>query len=241
MKTKPEFNPMGLRLIPFFVLCLSAGLIVALVGLYKAFFYPVETGKLTEKLIAIKDKDANFYLYKTDASYICFDTGYGSAHICGALRDLSILPEDIKHVFLTHTDHDHAKGLKLFPDCGVSFHKGEMALVAGKVKRIPPFYANPPINRECTLLEDNERITIDGTTITVIATKGHTPGHVAYLVEPDILITGDSIVMRNEKIKPFYRLFNMNQKQAKESARKLLEISRGKLMCSAHTGFFRMG
>ncbi len=211
-------------------------IIPKLISFYKAFFYPVHTKKINKRLYAIKDKDVNFYIYRTNKSYICFDTGYGSSNIHNKLKKLNIIPKDIKHVFLTHTDHDHAKGLKIFNECNLYFHKNEEVLINRKVKRLKPFYFNPPINIKYKLLEDNEHLVIDDTNIYTINSSGHTLGHVAYLINSDILITGDSIIIQNGEIKPFYRIINMKHKQTKLSAEKLKKIGKNKLICTAHTG-----
>ncbi len=205
-------------------------------SIYKAFFYPVETKKITDNLFAIKDKDANFFIYKTENQYICFDTGYGSNKMAEEFSKLGIQNQDITTVFLTHSDPDHTKGLYLFPNAKIYFGKNELPLVNGQKGRIGILYRNPKINRDYFLLEDNQSIVIDNTEIKTIYTNGHTIGHVCYLINNEILIAGDSVVYQNGFIKPFYKPFSMNHRKTILSAKKITELEEKVLICTAHTG-----
>ncbi len=205
-------------------------------SIYAAFFYPVKTQKITNNLFAVKDRDVNFFVYKTESKYICFDTGYGSDKAIEGLSNLGISNKDIEIVFLTHSDPDHSKGLRLFPSAKLYFGKDELPLVNGKKKRIGIFYSNPKIDREYYLLDDNQIIIIDGTKVKTIYTKGHTIGHVCYLINNEILITGDSVIYQNGFIKPFYRPFSMIHRKTIASAQKIMEVKGEFLICTAHTG-----
>ena len=55
-------------------------------------------------------------------------------------------------------------------------------------------------------------------------TPGHTPSSMSYLVNDSILFSGDTLTIRNGKIKPFFWLQNMNTSLQKESIKKLLKI-----------------
>ncbi len=205
-------------------------------SIYKAFFYPVETKKITDNLFVIKDKDANFFIFKTENQSICFDTGYGSHKMAEEFSKLDIQYQDITTIFLTHSDPDHTKGLYLFPNAKIYFGKNELPLINGKKGRVGIFYKNPKINRDYSLLEDNQSIVIDNTEIKTIYTNGHTIGHVCYLINNEILIAGDSIVYQNGFIKPFYRPFSMNHRKTISSAKKIIELKEKVFICTAHTG-----
>ncbi len=204
--------------------------------IYKAFFYPVETQKIGNSLFAVKSKDTNFFIYKSENSYICFDTGYGKNRTLEELEKLNIKPEDIKTVFLTHSDPDHTKGLRLFDNSKIYIGKDEEPLITGRKFRVGFFYKNPKIKKDYTLLENNQIITIDNTKIETIATPGHTIGHLSYKINDEIIISGDSVIYQNGFIKPFYFIYNMNKKKAFDSAKKMEKFEGSKIICTAHTG-----
>ncbi len=203
---------------------------------YKAFLYPVETQEITNNFYAIKNKDVNCYIYKTDNQYICFDTGYGDAEVLQGLSKLNIDPVAITRVFLTHSDYDHASGIYFFPQATLYFGKNEAPLINGQKGRFGRLYNNPKITRDYSLLEDQQIITIDNTTVKTIYTPGHTCGHVIYQVDEQIIISGDAVIFQNGFIKPFYRILNMDNKKAIESTKIITEFEGKYLICTAHTG-----
>jgi glyoxylase-like metal-dependent hydrolase (beta-lactamase superfamily II) len=75
---------------------------------------PVETGKITDNLFVIRTGTANFFTYKIEEDIICFDSGFGKNMIISELNKVGIDPESITHLFLTHSDFDHANGASLF-------------------------------------------------------------------------------------------------------------------------------
>ena len=58
---------------------------------------------------------------------------------------------------------------------------------------LPDFIVPPPVDR---VLKDGDKIEIDGLTIDVLATPGHTPGSVSLLAQ-DCAFTGDTLFKRN--------------------------------------------
>ena len=203
---------------------------------HRAFFYPVETGKIDDNLFVIRSKDINIFIYRTGDSFICFDTGYGNKEMLQEFEKLNIEKDKISHIFLTHTDYDHTKGLKFFRDAEVYLGKNEESLINGEKSRFKGIYNNPELNCKYDLLEDNEIVNIDDIEIKVIFTPGHTTGHVAYLVNKKILITGDSVVIQNGFIKPFYKLLSMDHKLTIKSAKILSEFKEITTICTSHTG-----
>lgn len=203
---------------------------------YPAFFYPEETRKITENLSVIKSHDGNIYIYKTENQCLCFDTGYGNKELVDGLKKIKINPDDVSKVFLTHTDHDHTKGIHLFKNAEIYFGKNEEPLINGTKHRFSILYSNPKITRKYTLLANHQVITIDNTEIKIVFMPGHTIGQVTYLINNSIAITGDAIIWQNGFIKPFYRLLNMKHRQAKKSAKELTKYQGKYIICTAHTG-----
>ncbi len=204
--------------------------------LKEVFFYPVETQKISDSLYAIKNRDVNIFIYKSANHYICFDSGYGDGEVLCELANLDIDRKAIAAVFLTHSDYDHASGVYDFTQAKLYFGKAEVPLINGKRGRFGIFYSNPKITRDFSLLEDQQTVTIDNTTIKAIYTPGHTCGHVIYQIDDEIIISGDAVIWQNHFIKPFYRFYNMNHKKALASAEYIMELEGKYLICTAHSG-----
>ena len=75
---------------------------------------PVETGNVTDNIIAIKNDFANMYLIKDSTNYIAIDAGKDLNVIEAELKKLKIDPSKIEAVLVTHSDMDHVAGLPLF-------------------------------------------------------------------------------------------------------------------------------
>ena len=84
---------------------------------------------------------------------------------------------------------------------------------------------------EVTLLHDGDRIELfKGIHLDVIATPGHHPSCLSYLVG-DYLFTGDSYI---PGVKVVTNLPKGNKKQAEESVARILEFGRGRVICPGH-------
>ncbi len=204
-------------------------------GLFQAFFYPSETGKITEGIFAIRDKDVNVFLVTDGSHTICIDSGYKAEHLAENIRELGYDPQSISAVLLTHTDKDHREGLKCFPNAKLFIGKDEDAMISGRKYRLP-FYRNKPLGRGFTILQDKEQLTFGSIRVTAIATPGHTFGHTAYLINDRFLFTGDAAVFQNGSLRPFYRLFNMNHRRAKASFEKIKNLDGIEMIFTSHTG-----
>lgn len=86
-------------------------------------------------------------------------------------------------ILLTHDHPDHAPGA------------GTLAAMTGA-----PVYAARPA-RGMRRLRDGQEVRLPGVRLRVIATPGHTPDHVAFLLEPDrALFTGDLVLGRGTSV-----------------------------------------
>ena len=202
--------------------------------LFVATFSCIKTGKINEKLYAVKTNFVNFYIYKAEEAIICFDAGYKKKAIIKEMEKVNIKPEEVTHVFLTHSDVDHAGGITLFKNAQIFLSVDEEQMITGKKTRFP-FMKNKPI-KEYQLLKDGEEVNLGEAIIKGIATPGHTPGSMSYLLNKEFLFTGDTIMIRGGKIGSFYRIINMDTKTQKESIKKIAEIDTLKMICTAHSG-----
>lgn len=199
---------------------------------------PIDTGKIRDDLFVIRSGTANFYIYKTDCGVICFDCGFGKSQIKRELCSLGIDLNSITHLFLTHSDFDHANGLPLFENAKVFLSSDEEQMVNRKKARKFGFIYNFRIKREYHLLKDNDYVEVGLTKIRAIATPGHTPGSMCYLINETILIVGDAFRIVNGKVCPI-KLYNMDSKMHRESIRKLACLDNIELVCTGHRGYYK--
>jgi N-acyl homoserine lactone hydrolase len=121
------------------------------------------------------------------------------------LLAVGISPLDVRTVIMTHLHTDHAGGLGHFPRAEILVSKEELTLASGFAGRLrgylsdrwPDWFAPTSIGFDSPPFENFgpcQRITPDGNVI-VVATPGHTPGHVSVIVldeEIDYFLAGDT-------------------------------------------------
>ena len=200
------------------------------------FWYPVSTGWVAENVYALKVKDVNVFIYTDGEHAIAIDAGYAGHALQEALQQLPMSPESVTHLFLTHTDVDHAGGLDAFPSAQVYLSRAEEPMIDGSTPRLLWLYHNQKIDRAYTPLDDGDVITVGTLSVRAIATPGHTPGSTSYLVDDRVLFTGDTLNLRNGRVGCFYRPFNKDTATQRESIRKLAGLRGVALLCTAHTG-----
>jgi glyoxylase-like metal-dependent hydrolase (beta-lactamase superfamily II) len=198
---------------------------------------PAETGKISDNLYAVRDGTVNFFVYKSGEDVICIDSGFRKNRINSGLDTLGIDPRKITHLFLTHSDRDHAGGLGLFPKAKIYLSADEEPLITGEKARMLGIIHNQQIKKSHNLLNDNDIISVGLTKIRAIATPGHTPGSMSFLVNGSILFVGDAFKLLDGKVRPpRSNIFNMDTKLQEESIRKLAALDNVLLACTAHTG-----
>ena len=204
--------------------------------LVRRFFYPVPTGQVTKNVWAVRVKDANLFVYTDGTHAIVVDAGYAPDSLQDEFDRIPVNPDAVTHLFLTHSDHDHTGGLRLFRSARVYLARDEEPMIDGARARLFWFYKNPRIDRPYHLLSDGEITSVGTIRVRAIATPGHTPGSMAYLVNESVLFTGDTLILKNGRVRPFYRLFNMDTLTQRVSIRKLARLENVRLLCTAHTG-----
>jgi len=197
---------------------------------------------IADNVYEVKSRAVNMFVYAADDSPICFDTGISEEPVKREFDALGFKPEHVKHVFLTHTDRDHVGGLRFFKNASVYLSIDEEQMVNRKTPRFLGVVHNPPLKRAYTLLKNGDIIQARQTKIEALATPGHTPGSMSYLVNDCILFVGDTLALRGGRVRPFSRaslrdMMNMDIATQTESVKKLAQLKNISLMVTAHTGF----
>lgn len=120
----------------------------------------------------------------TGAELVLFDTGLNPEGIIGALSAAGYAPEQVDIVVLTHMHGDHIGGLgggATFPNA--RYMTGQVEFDHWAAQSNEGFEANVrPVAEKTSFLADGGGV-VSG--ITGIAAPGHTPGHMAYMVESE--------------------------------------------------------
>jgi glyoxylase-like metal-dependent hydrolase (beta-lactamase superfamily II) len=215
------------------------GLFFYISGKYQAKFKilrPVASGAIFDDVLAVKDSVSNVYIVKMDDStYFAIDAGLNSNNILRELQKLSINPDFVRKVFLTHSDFDHVNGVTAFGNAQFYMHEREADMLFRSINRAP--FIKNKVSVKYTTVRDNEKVKFGEYTVRVVSQEGHTPGHSAYLFNDTYLFTGDAIQIENGKAKVHIPLFNMDTKQLIESNKRLKKYSYVRAVFTAHFGY----
>ena len=180
------------------------------------------------------------FLVRGPSGCLLIDTGAGRAWHKGlsrlgeALAEAGSGPQDVTVVALTHTHIDHLSGL-VDGDGGLAFPNADRVLVA--TEELMAFRAEPrmiPVLPRLMPLEQG-----DGPLPGVVAVNapGHSPGHMAFLVEGRLLIWGDLVHHPVQFARPEVTWkFDEDEGLARATRAGLLEraLAEGWLIAGAH-------
>jgi glyoxylase-like metal-dependent hydrolase (beta-lactamase superfamily II) len=199
--------------------------------------HPLPTGKISHGIFAARTGTANFFLYPCDQGILCFDSGFDRTLALRQLRRLGIHPGSVTHLFLTHSDFDHAGGAALFPNADLYLSADEEPLITRRKARMLGLLYNFPIRRSYHRLADDEAVAVGSTRVRAIATPGHTPGSMAYLVDEALLFVGDAFKLIDGRVHPMTPYINMDTAGQRASIRKLAGLEHVRLACTGHSGY----
>ncbi|MDP6179539.1 MAG: MBL fold metallo-hydrolase [Desulfatiglandales bacterium] len=115
-------------------------------------------------------------------------------HIEDKLSELSLSPQDIDMVIVTHCHPDHLEGIKIFfgTSTSIAIHKAEIDFI----RQVAPHYVDGlgVSNFEPDILLQKGSLKIEEVNLQVIPTPGHSPGSISlYWSDKKALITGDVV------------------------------------------------
>jgi hydroxyacylglutathione hydrolase len=196
---------------------------------------PLETGKITGNVYAIKDSFVNVYVIGSDSGYIMIDAGNDPETIKQGLAALNIEAPGIKAIFLTHSDGDHVAAIPLFPDAEVYLSRLEEQLINGETGRFLIFGNNIKTDKY-NLVDEGQVLQFPGISIKGIQSPGHTPGSMCYLVNDKYLFTGDVLSLKDGKVAEFSKFINMDTKTDRKSIDKLSRLGGVEYIFTSHYG-----
>lgn len=148
--------------------------------------------------------NSTMYLARTDSGVVVIDLGWvgGEGKLRSGLKQLGARPEDVRHVFLTHTHRDHIVGWRLLRHARFHLAAPETALFRGVrphadvpsslAERLIP--SPRPSAGELQVREfvGDATFAFGRDTLHAFATPGHTAGSAAYLFR-GVLFAGDAV------------------------------------------------
>ncbi|HUX12859.1 MAG TPA: MBL fold metallo-hydrolase [Spirochaetia bacterium] len=177
------------------------------------------------------------YLLETTEGFVAFDTGLRSAAVERELKRLSIDPAAVRHVFLTHSDHDHLGGLPAFPAASLYLSRDEVPMITRRIPRFFTFIFNKRIDRDYRELSDGDEITVGNHVIRAISTPGHTSGSMSFLIDGSILIVGDELGLKGGRAVLDRRMLAVDNARRRESILRLSRLQGVSLLCTMHHGY----
>ena len=216
----------------------------------KEIFKPLNTGRIDERVSAVREWVANVFFYTKNGKTIMIDAGYNYERLAEKMKWLDIEPASIQHILLTHLDTDHVGAVErdsagLFRNAKLYLGETENKYLTGEARRRVLFghYKLPMVktDNEKRLLKDGEVFYIDDIKVEAILVPGHTFGHLVYLIDDAYLFTGDTIWFGPDGGYSFLNSLAEDNELAKKSLVKLEKLIKERgispKIISGHTGW----
>jgi hydroxyacylglutathione hydrolase len=173
---------------------------------------------------------------------------------CGLQKLTDLKQKDgVDQVWLSHWHEDHMGFLNLFDNCALRISERDFPPLTDmeifldwydiQGKELRELWKNIMLNnfnyhpqKEALFLNDDETIDLGSLSVQVIATPGHTPGHLSFFFpEEEILFIGDYDLT---SFGPWYGDVYSSIEQTIKSIRRLKSIPARKWIASHNTGLF---
>jgi hydroxyacylglutathione hydrolase len=194
----------------------------------------------TGDVVTIKDSFTKMFLMRTSNGFIAIDSGFHIAGIRKGLAYNNIQPEEVKAVFITHSDIDHHNAAGVFTKAQFYFPEKELEMIENKIPRLSylPFIKNSIRLKYYTPVSDNDSFRIDNLKVKCISLPGHTLGSMGYIVDEKYLFSGDAFRIKNGRIRvPNLKLLVMDLNEMKKSIEKVCTLKGIQYIFTSHSGF----
>lgn len=189
-------------------------------------------------------QDASVFLVRGLDRAVLIDAGAGrgSEIIWNHIQQLSINPQDLSTLILTHGHVDHMGGAAFFQGhtgCRIVAHElDRRAIESGDPVRTGASWYSltlPPLTVDRVLTAPAEEIPLGGgEKIICLHTPGHTPGSISPYLDRD----GQRILFGQDIHGPFLKEFGADLDDWRASMQRLLEL-RADFLCEGHFGIYR--
>jgi metallo-beta-lactamase class B len=143
-----------------------------------------DPAKVFDNFYFVGTKIHSAWALNTSDGIILIDTLYDYASdeaIVGGLKKLGLGPASVKYVIISHAHGDHVGGAKLMQDrFGSRIVMGgpDWEMIEQSVHRFPDGKPKRDI-----VAADGQKVTLGDTTVTLVATPGHTPGTLSMIFQ----------------------------------------------------------
>jgi metallo-beta-lactamase class B len=142
----------------------------------------IEPAKVFDNLYFVGSKIHSSWALTTSEGIILIDTLFtynSEEEIIGGLKKLRLDPATVKYVIISHAHSDHVGGAKLMQD-----RFGSRIVMGGPdwdsiEKSVNGYPLGKP--KRDIVADDGQKITLGGTSVTIVTTPGHTPGTLSML------------------------------------------------------------
>jgi glyoxylase-like metal-dependent hydrolase (beta-lactamase superfamily II) len=196
-------------------------------------------------------RGANLYLL-LDSEMTLVDAGMPASAeaICNYIQYLGLSPCDLARVVVTHDHLDHVgslSALKQDTSAQVLAHPADAQYISGQatpppvssgvmrllLRLVAPLMPQPEPVAVDGLLQDGDHLDLLGGA-TVVHLPGHTPGSIGlHFPSERLLICGDTIDHRRQRLRPPPKLFSADMDQALASLRRMAELEFD-VLCPGH-------
>lgn len=203
---------------------------------------------LTPEAVQVPVRGGSVFLL-LDTRITIIDGGYPDClpAVLRAIRRLGRRPEEVERIIVTHAHPDHIGGVARMQQrfsAQVAAHGADAPIIGGArrmaaplpwprvVAALAPLVPQSRAATNIMALADGEVLPVLGG-VHVVHTPGHTPGHIAlWLPSARLLISGDALQRRRDRLRPPAHLFTSDWPQALRSIRRLAEFPAERLALS---------
>jgi N-acyl homoserine lactone hydrolase len=205
---------------------------------------PTDVNQRFSDTFAYKDLKLTFtyscYLIKHGTEYMVWDTGFApgtnpnapKVGIVDRLKELSVTPDQVKFVGISHFHGDHTGQLAPFTNATLLIGKGDWDQITSTTPmqgaNVAGFKSWIDEKRKVEPLSLDKDVFGDGTVI-VLRMPGHTPGHSSLLVRlkdmGPVLLTGDLVHFRENYESNGVPIFNFDRAATVASIERMKQIA----------------